>query len=217
VRIPADVQLDGYPRIGIVTFSGSNGELSRLTTQQLQQAVLEAQPGVRLVELGPEDEVLRSINRNRFNAESLRMIASEHALDAMFVGDLQISEVTPNVDLRNLSLGSVTAGAEVQAILSVRLVEGEGGGTMWSDSSTGTISVAHANFDFDGRGGVGFRDRNAELKQLVQGLAANVTGDFRDHFVKRRVDDVPPHYVPSYSNDGVEIYGPPTALSQANP
>src|SRR4051812_30462080 len=58
VAVPPRMDLAAYPMVGLVTFtSNARGELDRLTTQRFMQAVQEAQPGTRVVELGSEQQV----------------------------------------------------------------------------------------------------------------------------------------------------------------
>src|SRR3954464_10276062 len=137
VAVPPRVNLAAYPMVGLVTFSSSGkGELDRMSTQKFMEAVQAAQPGTRIVELGTEQEVLASVNRNSFDAATLRAIKEKHGVDAIVIGHLDVKKARANVDLSAGSLfKAMNVRQDVDATLTTRLMEGASGATMWSRSA----------------------------------------------------------------------------------
>jgi hypothetical protein len=207
VMIPPDVDLTGYERIGLIEFSSTDPGLRALATRQFQQEVQSAQPGLRVVELGDGRQLLQSVGRSTLDAEAVELIAARHDLDALFIGDLELSKVTPRIDL-SVSLIELRGRADIHAMMSARLVERDGGATVWTCSSRDTITIAHADVASSGIGSIGAADPEGRYGPLVEGLASRIAADFRAEYIRRRLEDVPPHYVPEYP-DGVEVYAPP--------
>jgi hypothetical protein len=141
----------------------------------------------------------------------IERIAAKYGVDAMFVGDFEITKATPRIDL-STSLLKLGGSIEQQAVLSTRLIE-SGGGTVWSRSAGGTIEIGRARLsDRGGRISVG--DPTSSQTNLVRDLAGIVTDDFRPTYYKTHPDNVPPGYVLIYV-DGDPVWAPPPALTQA--
>src|SRR5215207_8626933 len=93
VAVPPRVDLQAYPMVGLVTFSSNTkGELDRLSTEKFLEAVQAAQPGTRVVELGNEQQVLASANRNTWDATTLRALKEMHGVDAIVIGRLNVKK-----------------------------------------------------------------------------------------------------------------------------
>lgn len=211
VMIPPDFDLTGYERIGMIEMACNDPALEEYTTQQFQQSVLSAQAGLRVIELGDEAQVLRSVGRTHLDAEAIQLIAAKHDLDAIFVGDLELSRVTPKLGV-TMTLVAVTGRAEMNVMMGARLIETSSGATVWTNSSRGTITVAHASIDTEGTGRIGITDPEGNYASMVEGLAWRIACDFRTEYVKQKPEKVPPHYVPTYP-DGVEVFAPPRLTS----
>ena len=197
MMVPARVNLAVYERIGVVEFGGSDAELSRRATRELQQRLLDARPDVRLVDLGSVGD----------DPEALRDLARERGLDVVCSGEIQFSKVTPSVGIVS-SLVELQARADLVATLSVRLVEAETGTLLWLRSIDHSVTVASAGVDTTGSGSVSYEDVQGAKQRMIADLAEAVTEDFRDHFFRKKVEDIPPHYRVTYP-DGVEVYVPP--------
>ena len=187
VPIPPRVDLRAYPTLGLVTFaSNATGELDRLSTQRFLQAVQNAQPGTRVVELGSESQVLASVNARSFDPAALRAIKQTHNIDALFIGRVDVERVKPNFQLSTI-MKSMSVRSDVNAALSAKLLETQSGATMWTDGQQCTANVAHADFNSRGQGHFGATDPEAAYGEMVDGLVHHVTDDFRTHYVTRRV------------------------------
>jgi hypothetical protein len=125
----------------------------------------------------------------------------------VFVGDLEVSEVKPRIDL-SASLIQMRASAEAHATLSARLIETTSGATVRSRSGRDKTSVARMRADSRGGGHIGIDDPEAKYAEMVQGLTSHVAAPLWPRYVRRKEKDVPPHYIVTYP-DGVAVYAPP--------
>jgi hypothetical protein len=187
VAIPPRVDLAAYQTVGLVTFtSNAKGELDRLTTQRFMQAVQEAQPGTRVVELGSEQQVLASVNAGAWNPATLRAVKAAHGVDVVVLGRLDVAKAKPDFRVSTMIKG-FSVRQDVNASLNTKLLETGSGATMWSDGSELTTNVAHASFNARGERVFGASDANDAYGEMVGALVWNVTDDFRTHYVTRRV------------------------------
>lgn len=187
VALPPRVDLAAYPMVGLVTFtSNAKGELDRLSTEKFMQAVQEAQPGTRIIELGSEQQALASVNASAWNPASLRAIREAHGVDVIVMGRLDVEKARPDLKLSTM-LKSLSVRQDVNAALTTKLMETHSGATMWSDAAKLTTNVAHASFNARGQGVFGASDAEAAYGKMVGALVWTVTDDFRVHYVTRRV------------------------------
>jgi hypothetical protein len=185
MMVPARVDLDRYGRVGIVEFEGES-ELRQLATHQFQERLLQARPGIQMIEVG--DPELRQ------------------DLPAVFVGSIEFSKLSPTIGVSG-SLVEVQARAELLGTLNVRLLEPETGATLWMSSSNRSATVASAGVGSAG-GSFGFTDVAGIKATMVLEMAEDVTHDFRDQFFRKKLEEIPPHYQVTYP-DGVAVYAPP--------
>lgn len=177
VELPPRVVLDDYHRIGMVELAGRGvHDVGRMTSRELVGAIQDAQPGVRIVEIGPAPGPL--------DLEAIQALGEKYRVDAVLVGELELGEAKPQVHLSK-SLLQMKARAQVDGVLSARLVETEGGATVWTDTARGSADLAHLSASTAGLGGFGARDPEQAYAQLVSGLVVRVTRDFRPRFERR--------------------------------
>jgi hypothetical protein len=194
VAVPPRVNLAAYPLVGLVTFtSNAKGELDRLAAQKFLQAVQSAQPGTRVIELGPEAHVLASVNARSWDAATFKAIKEKHGVDVLVMGRLDVERARPDFNLSTV-VKKLSVRADVNASLNARLLETNSGATMWSDGSQLTTNVAHARFNDRGEGHFGASDPEAAYGEMVDALVWEVTDDFREHYVTRRVRKDDPAY-----------------------
>lgn len=205
VMVPPELDLGAYEAVGVVEFSGSDPPLQAEAGRQFRDEALQAQPGVRLIELDGAEAA--SLSKGRLAPEALAQLRDEFGVDAIFVGDLQISEVKPRVSLSS-SLIQMRATAEAHGTLNVRLVETAGGATVWSRSGRDTVQVATMGANSRGGGHIGIADADSEYAGMVAGLTSHVAAPLWPRYIRRKPEDVPPHYVVTYP-DGVAVYAPP--------
>ncbi len=173
------IDLTEYGRVGFVDVSSSaEGEIARLASQQLIQKILEIDPDkIPVVELGSEEEILRTLGRERIDPETIQMIGKKYNVGVIVSGRLSISEVRPHIDI-SLIRESFGVKADVDASLMVKLLETEGGGTLWTDLVRDTKSVASVRI---GSGGLFHFDAGTPEKaygKLVRSLIRKISWNF---------------------------------------
>ena len=178
VLVPPRLDLRGYDTIGILEFaSNSTGSLDGYATQRFLETVYAAQPGVRVIELGPEALVLDQVGAANLDFEAARKIGAKYDVAAIFAGDLDVTDVRPSIDVTRL-LQTLSAKAEVGAKLSVRLLDTERGATLWTRGSSAKAPVAHVRVVHHGKVDFGAKDPEEAYGKLVHALVRDVTTDF---------------------------------------
>ena len=73
VRVPPKVGLNAYSFIGVIEFStNAEDNLSPYVTQNFIHNLQSAQPGTRIVELGSEEQLLRSMKCTKLDLETIK-------------------------------------------------------------------------------------------------------------------------------------------------
>ena len=187
VAVPPRVDLHPYPVVGMVTFaSNANPDLERLATQRFLRDVQSAQPGTKVLELGPEAQVLSSLDAKSWDAAALKAVKNKHGVDVLVVGRLQMDKAKPQVQLSTV-WKTLSARTDVNVALSAKLIETASSATMWTDSAQLTTNLAYASFNRHGDGNFGASDPEASYGQMLDNLSCRITDDFRIHYVTRRV------------------------------
>lgn len=186
VLVDPRVDLGGWRTIGIVEFSGGKDpELGVQATRDFMQTVQQAQPGVRILELGSEARVLDEVESVGLDFEAVRALGERYDVDAVFVGRVEVSLPKPNLSFGK-SFASMQARADVQGEIDARLLETASGATVWSRTSTSSANVAHLGVPSTGTPSFGATDPSDVYAGLVRQLVANVSGDFHPRWVKQR-------------------------------
>lgn len=177
--IPPEVDLAKYDAIGLITFkSDAKGKLGEFVTQKFMEEISRSQKGVKIVELGKEDKVLRSIDRDTIGPKAIQTIGEKYDVDAVIMGDLHVSNIKPKVSITSV-ITSMSVKADVQASLIARLIEVKSGATIWTDSAEDKKTLASVsifskkNFSFDAK------NPEEAYGDLAQSLVEDVTQDFK--------------------------------------
>ena len=188
VLIPPRMDLRSRGTVGIIDFSaGAADDLRRFVTQEYIQTVQAAQPGVRILELGAETQVLAKVGRERLDPAAIRAIGNAYRVDVLMFGQLTVSDPKPNVRLSS-TWESMQAGADIEASLLTKLWETDSGVTLWTNASRRTETVAHLSADTDGNVSFGAADPQDRYSKLVPHLVYANTRDFRSHWEYRKVE-----------------------------
>lgn len=176
ILVPARLDLEPYGRVGLVTFTVENakGSLHDFATQRFAEEALAAQRGIEVLELGPADSLLRRVGESAFGPAAAQAVGSARGLPAVFAGHLKVSDVKPSAGVLGLRLPQVEATVSVE--LSVRMLSGKTGGTLWRASATASEKVAQVGLS----GGVPYfsaTDPEKAYGRLVNRLVAAVTRD----------------------------------------
>lgn len=183
VEIPPRVNLYSFDMIGVVQFeSQSKGTIATFATQRFIEALQESQPGVRVLELGTVDELMRTLGRDDLNFETVRAIGEHYGVGAVIAGTLDVQDVKPRIDLqRTITTGSISA--DVKAVLTARVTETTRGATLWTRSTRTTATVAEVGMSgravrFDAQ------DPEQAYGTMVDALVSDLAQDFRVSYVR---------------------------------
>ncbi len=185
IMIPPRIDLKAYHAIGVIEFSSNaRGSLQKFASQQFIREIQSSQPGVRVLELGNEAQVLQSIQRSAFDLEAIKALGKKYHVDSVFIGYLDVTKVKPNIHLSSL-LTSMSVEADVEASLSAKLYETQVGATLWTDSARTYETVAHVSISSDYPVDFGAQDPENAYGRLVNALVYRVTRDFRVRYERQ--------------------------------
>lgn len=185
VMVPPRIDLTQHEIVGIIEFKCSNeGDLGSYAKKKFIEAIRRDQGMVRIVELGNEGEVLKTIGSDRLDQDAFKVIGEKYAVSTIFVGELLISNVRPDITITP-GLGYMSFAAEVDAKLDVMMVEISSGASIWSSSSNATQQVGHVSifggefFTFDAE------DPDEAYGKLINNLVEKASKDFRATWVRK--------------------------------
>jgi hypothetical protein len=187
VQVPPRLELAAWSTIGIVGFGGdADAELAELATGRFLQMLHHAQPGVRILELGPEARLLSELGHSELDFEAIRALGARFGVDALFIGALELSQLKPDVRLSQ-GLTSVRAAANVNGRLATKLLETRSGASVWSRSAHASANVARIGASTGG-GLPSFRvgDPRDAYAGLVPQLVDQLGHDFYPTWTKQR-------------------------------
>jgi hypothetical protein len=187
VMVPPRIDLKAHEVIGVIEFNCSaENELGPLGTQRFIDAARQDQGMVRIVKLGTEGEVLEAVGQDRLDPAAFKAAGQKYGVQTIVTGDLVFSEVRPKVSIGR-SLTHIGVAADVEATLTVQMVEAASGASLWSRSAGATERIGGASFSKDSVGLAVDDPENAYVR-LVNGLVYAVTPDFRPTWQWRRVE-----------------------------
>jgi hypothetical protein len=171
VLIAPRVELKAYHNIGVIEFS-TNAEdtLKPYITQNFIQNVQSAQPGTRILELGDQEQLLRSIGRSKLNPETIKSIGKMYNVEVFTAAK------------------ALNAKAYIEAALRTRILETDSGVTLWTRATTGKTQVARINLMEGGPISFGVSDPKEKYGKLVPELVYVNTTDFRSRYEYRTVE-----------------------------
>jgi hypothetical protein len=177
--VPPAVNLTAIGTIGLVTFRASDakGDLDVAATQSFLEEVTAAQR-VPVVELGPAAAALADIGKGTFDREAVLAIGQKHGVDALFIGEIAVTKVKPQIDLAAPLTKTLFARAAMDMAIKVRLVSTANGATLWTNSATRQVTVGSVGMD-NGVPVFAVRDKNAALNDLLRQMMFQLTWDFR--------------------------------------
>jgi len=184
VEIPPKIDLQPYKTIGIVEFTSNSKEnLNQIATQKFMGVIHNAQPQVRFLELGPEDQLVKKLGRNSLDIEAIKAIEKKYGVSSIFTGSFEISDVKPKVSI-GTDLSSVRASAVVNISMVSKHWDTVSGATIWSNSRQGHWKVAGINSNSKD---ISFSVNTPEDQYglYLEDLAFAVTDHFRPHYEKR--------------------------------
>ncbi len=185
VHVAPRIDLKSYGTIGIVEFaSNSDLSLNNYATQQFQEAVQEANPGLPILELGNRAVVLAAVGATQFNAETITRIGKKYGVRAVFIGEIAYSQ--PKTDVRLTAVNKLEGGVrtEIRGDMSAKLMETQSGASVWGSSAWAKRQIS--NFSLSTQHGVSASVRDSDpRKEMVPALIGHITDDFRPTFVRQ--------------------------------
>lgn len=175
--MPPRLDLAQYRVLGIAELASPNSsKLGAEATQELLAAIHDAQPGTPVLELGPQPKL---------DPAAVRTLAAREKVDAIWVGEVTEAASKPRLSVDALYAAGAIA-SERKAKLSVRLLDGATGATVWSAWSERTIPVVTASGSLrDGLSQLNTRPADEARAILVRDLVNDVTVDLRPRWVTR--------------------------------
>jgi hypothetical protein len=176
--VPPVVDLKTYQAVGIIKFNCSEGgNLDAFVTQKFIQAITEDQKLVEIIELGKEADALAAVSKTTLDIDAYKAIGQKYNLKSIIVGDIQISDVQPEISIAPGSF--IGARGVITATLVARMVETTNGATIWTGSArekreVGSISLVGGHFMFDAQ------DPEQAYGPMTEALVKNTTKDFKN-------------------------------------
>lgn len=185
VQVPPRFVLSQYGTIGIIDFSSHNEPgLSESVTQRFIQSIQQSQPGTAVLELGQEESVLASVERNRLDAETVRLIGERSGVDAVITGNLNISKTKPRIKIAD-DLTAIRAQVEVEVSLNTKMYDTTRGATVWVAARSGKWPLASVSGNSAGIQHIALDDLDTKYGTIISRLVYASTEDFRPRYVKQ--------------------------------
>jgi len=176
VLVPARMDLHPYGKIGLVVFSVENakGNLHQFATERFAENVLEAQPGIEILELGNIDTLMDRVGEREVGPLTAQELGRQRGVAAVFAGHLKVTNPTASGGIAGLVTPHLEA--TVRTDLSVRLLSTQSGGTVWRSSAWATQRVGGVSI-VGGQINFGARDPKAAYGPMVNTIVNIVTRD----------------------------------------
>lgn len=189
ISIPPVVELSNYQNIGLVEFvSQPEDQLGKEATRKFIENLHAAQPGIPIVEIGSQVNVLTKIGYDKLDFRSIRAIGDHFGVKAVITGTVELSEPQPDFKIaadQKVLAAKVTAKVEGRMI--AKLWETASGATTWNNSAWGSWTVGGISFDSNGRVSAGYKHLKEKKDQILTALVRALNGDFWPSYEKRKV------------------------------
>ena len=190
VHQPPRLDLAQFGRIGLITFSdNAQPSVADFVTGQFQNQIHSAQAGIPIVELGGKENLLKGIRSNQLDTTAIEKIGKKHNVSAIFIGDLAYSDVKNDVNLEDLAAFKASMSSTLNATLSVKLIETEGGATIWSHSVSWKRKLGGVSLSENSGVSVGNSGYQDAYRKLVPDMVYDVSRDFRGRYVRKQIND----------------------------
>lgn len=185
VAVPPKIDLSNYEKLGLIEFeSNAEGDLAPYITERFLEAFLEDQPGIMVVELGSEENLLAELGYNSLGPDAIRAIGEEYDIKTVITGVLDVTEPATDVDFMG-GFTNLSVSSTVSAMLTVKLRDTSSGSTVWSGSGraereVSDVDLIGGSFHFDAE------DPEEAYGKLAEKLVRDVTEDFRITYVRKK-------------------------------
>jgi len=187
VEIPPQIDLTTLGTIGVVAFDvQSDGQLPGDITLQFIQHLQAAQPGVPILELGGQGNVLREVGLGALDTEAVKAIGKKYGVDSLLTGTLEVTHSLPDVKFGQ-DLTSMSAASFVRGNLNARLRQTSNGATLWSNGAHGKWKSAGVDLAVGSPASIGISNVEDKYQKMLQELARVGTADFRKSYETREI------------------------------
>lgn len=185
VMVPPRIDLQQHEVLAVIEFSSSNkGELGPLATSRFMEEVRLDQGLIRIVGLGSENEALQEVGKQRLDPSAYKQLGQVYDVATIFTGELVVSDIRPAISITT-DLSSLGAAADIDATLTVQMVETASGASIWSRSASVTKRVGNVSL-FGGKDVVfDAEDPEGAYGELVDALVFLVTKEFKVTYARR--------------------------------
>ena len=176
ITVPPRMDLHPYGKIGIVTFTVENakGNLHQFATERFAENVLEAQPGIEILELGSIDTMMQRLGEREPGIATAQELGKQHGVAAVFAGHLKITNPQASGGIAGLVTPHLEA--TIRTDLTVKLLSASSGGTLWRSSAWATQKVGGVSI-IGGQLNFGARDPKTAYGPMVNTIVNIVTRD----------------------------------------
>jgi hypothetical protein len=185
---PPPFDLTRYECLGIIAFKdNADPSVSSYATQQFQNQIHSAQAGIPVLQLGTEDEVLRSVNADRLDFKAFQKIGRKYNVVAVFHGSVMYSDIETDVRLKSIRDLKADVDATLHATFSVQLNETRNGAAVWSNSVSWKRKLGEISLNKQVGVKVGMKGYHDAYRKLIPDMAYNVADDFRGRYIKEKI------------------------------
>ena len=189
VEIPPHINLATLGTIGVVAFEVQSDEpLPGDITLTFIQHLQSAQPGVPILELGGQANVLREVGFGVLDTDAVKAIGKKYGVDSLLTGTLEVTQSPPDIKVGQ-DLTSMSAASYVRGNLNVRLRQTRTGATVWSNGAHGKWKLAGLNLASGHLSSIGMSNVEDTYKKMLQELARVGTADFRKTSETRKITE----------------------------
>lgn len=187
IELPPHIDLSTMGTIGVIAFDvQSDAPLPGDITLKVIQHMQAAQPGVPVLELGNQANVLREVGFDSLDTEAVKAIGKKYGVDTLLTGTLEVTQSVPDVTFGQ-SLTSISAATYVRGNLNARLRQTHTGATLWSNGANGKWKLAGVDLASGRLPSIGMSNSEDKYKKMLQDLAKVGTADFRNTYETRKV------------------------------
>lgn len=188
VTIPPRVDLKAYPVIGVIDFNAQQSELGSNATQKFLSHISSAQPGLRMLELGSRQQLLKEVGRSDLDIQAIKALGQKYGVTALLSGTVELSEPRSNLSI-GTNLSSISAQTKIDGKMSAKLWETASGATAWSNSSWGNWKVSGVSLSEGGTINAEIRTPQEEQDRILIALVRALNDDFWPTYERRKVKD----------------------------
>lgn len=189
VEVPPKIDLTSLGTIGVVAFDVESEEpLPGDLTLKVIQYLQSAQPGVPILELGNQTNLLREVGYDTLDTAAVKAIGKKYGVDTLLSGTLEVTRSQPDIKFGQ-DFASMSASSYVRGNFNARLRQTRSGATIWSNGAHGKWKLVGVDLSSGNIPSVDMNNAEDKYKKMLQELARVGTADFRKTYETREVQE----------------------------